>query len=158
MRRLPRKPLNPGWSPPREYLQGGLSDARTGRPRDELTGDRAAALGRQLLIEDVPLEAVTQLIKELDAVGRLAGDATSARTRLTEMAGRPGVLRYPLLAQLLAAATAQVRKPADLKALHAHLKRALTIASFSRVLAGASMLEAERAERRRQVRKHRNGH
>jgi hypothetical protein len=155
LRRLPRKPLNPGYVPPKAYLTGSLTEGADRAPRPDLLGERAAGLGRQFLLEGVPLEAVAQLVRELDAASRLATDGMIARQRLTEMAGRPATARHGLLAQVLAAGSSLVKRPEDMQALAAHLKRAYTLANFARVLMGATELERERAERRQQVRKHR---
>ena len=155
MRRLPRKPLNPGYTPPKVYLAGGLTEGPNSAPRAALLSEYAAGLGRQLLLEDVPLTAHAQLSKELEAGTRLATDPAALRQRLGELAGRSATTRYPLLAQVLTAAIGQVRRIEDARALVAHLKRAYALANFSRVLGGATAIERERAERRTQVRKHR---
>jgi hypothetical protein len=155
MRRLPRKPLNPGYQAPKDYLAAGLATGPDRAARPELVTEHAAALGRQFLIEQIPLDAVAQALKELDVAARLASDGNAARARVLELANRPTVTRHPLLAQLFGAAAQHIKRVEDLKALVLHLKRAHTLAALSRVMMGATELEKDRAERRGAVRKHR---
>jgi hypothetical protein len=48
-----------------------------------------------------------------------------------------------------------VKRPADLAALVAHLKRAAMLAAMSQALVGASLVAMKRAQRARQVRRSR---
>ena len=149
----PRRTPNPGYRDPREYLKGGFFAPGSTEVRPELMTDRAASMGRELLIEAVPLEVVTAAFKELEALRRLSGDWMEARRRLSEWAARPGYQRYPLLAQLLNTGVGLVRKPEDLNAFALHLRRILTLATFERALALANSVELDRAHRRAQVKK-----
>lgn len=148
-----RRTPNPGYRDPREYLKGGFFVPGSQDVRPELMTDRAASVGRELLIEAVPLEAVGAAYKELEALRRFVNDWNETRRRLTEWAARPAYQRYPLLGRLLTAGTAQVRRSEDLGAFALHLKRIYTLATFDRALALVNSVELDRAHRRAQVKK-----
>jgi hypothetical protein len=128
-------------------LLGGLSVGPEGRARPELLAEHAAALGRQLMLDGVPVSAIQALVRELEAAARLGAEPPVLRARLSELASRPAMMRHAMLAQLLAAATPHVKRPADWQALVAHLKRAAMLAGMSQALVGMSLVSMKRAKR-----------
>lgn len=153
---MKRRALNPDFKAPRDYLSAGLSDAQ-GALRPELGGALAAALGREFLLVGVPFELAERAAQELEVSQRLATNAADARARLQAIAMRPNYQPQPLLVQLLTAATPVIKRVEDLGLLARHLRRALMLAHFERVLGPANLLEKERAARGAAVRKSRAG-
>ncbi len=150
MRPSPRRAPNPDYRDPRDYLRAGFfaADGKTIRP--ELLAERAAAMGRELLIRAVPLELVGAIARTLDTLARSPKPLEERRAWLIARAqGQdPTLKRHPTLVRLLQAGAAAVRRPDDLAALATHLKRVHQLAAFERVLGRAIALEQAAAEAR----------
>lgn len=150
MRPSGRRAPNPDYRDPRDYLRAGYfaADGKTIRP--ELLAERAAAMGRELLIRSVPLELVAAIARTLDTLARAPKPLEERRAWLiARTQGQdPALRRHPTLVRLLQAGLAAVRRPADLVALATHLKRVHQLAAFERVLGRAIALEQAAAEAR----------
>lgn len=150
MRPSPRRAPNPDYRDPREYLRAGFfaADGKTIRP--ELLAERAAAMGRELLMHAVPLELLAMIARNLELLARSPKPLEERRAWLVARAtGQdPVVKRHPTLVRLLQAGAAAVRRPDDLVALATHVKRVHQLAAFERVLGRAIALEQAAAEAR----------
>ncbi len=85
--------------------------------------------------------------------------SANAVANFAQVAGKPDYRRHPLLAQLLAAGIAVVRRPGDIVPFTAHVRRIHVLANFTRTLGQANVLEQiahhRRGKRGVQVRKQR---
>ncbi|HEY9723560.1 MAG TPA: hypothetical protein V6D47_16230 [Oscillatoriaceae cyanobacterium] len=149
-----RRALNPDFRSPRDYLKEGLSGP-DGSLRPELGGALAAALGREFLLVGIPLDLVERAAQELEVSQRLAKSTQESRAKLQEIAVRQTYQQHPLLAQLLGAALPFIKRQEELGLLARHLRRAVMLAQFERVLGPATLLERQRSERQSAVRKSR---
>lgn len=160
MRPSPRRAPNPDYRDPRDYLRAGFFAADGKTVRSELTAERAAAMGRELLMRAVPLELLATIARNLDLLAKSPKPFEERRAWLVARAtGQdPAIKRHPALVRLMQAGAAAVRRPDDLAAFATHVKRVHQLAAFERVLGRAIALEraaAEaRAERAGRVRAH----
>ena len=148
MRPAPRRAPNPDYRDPRDYLRAGFFAADGKTIRAELLAERAAAMGRELLIRAVPLELVGAIARSLEGLARAARPFEERRGWLIARGLDPSLKRHPTLVRLLQAGASAVRRPDDLGALATHLKRVHQLAAFERVLGRANALEQAAAEAR----------
>ena len=148
MRPSPGRAPNPDYKDPREYLRAGFFTPDGKAVRPELLAERAAAMGRELLIRAVPLELVGAIARSLDLLAKADKPFEERRAWLLARGLDSSLRRHPTLVRLLQAGAGAVRRPADLGAFATHLKRVHQLAAFERVLGRAIALEQAAAEAR----------